>query len=149
MLRSWNMPAGHFYRYHLVLVSYSMSTPGFNLDGLSFFYFRGKVVGYNTVSWQHSGSVASKDWGLSVWSLCIHFLPQSWNVHIWLIDDSKLTLGVCVCMHGCFSVTLLQTSNMSMVLDLASNYKYVVGFVLSHQKISTNRLVMAAACQWT
>ena len=75
-------------------------------------------------------------------------LPESINTRIWLIDDCKLTFGVSVSVRGCFSVTLLQTSDMSRVLDLANYYKYVLGSVLSHQKLSTNSLVVAAACQW-
>ena len=54
-------------------------------------------------------------WGLSVWSLYVlpvnawvlsgyfGFLPPSKNMHVRLIDDSKLSLGVSVSMHGCLS----------------------------------------------
>jgi len=45
-------------------------------------------------------------WGLSVWSLYVlsgysGFLPPSKNMPVWLIGDSKLSLGVSV--HGCES----------------------------------------------
>ena len=54
-------------------------------------------------------------WGLSVWSLHVlpvyawvlsgysGFLPPSKNMHVGLIDFSKLSLGVSVSVHGCLS----------------------------------------------
>ena len=54
-------------------------------------------------------------WGLSVYSLHVlpvyawvlsrysNFFPLSKNMHVRLIDVSKLTLGVSVSVHGCLS----------------------------------------------
>jgi len=54
--------------------------------------------------------------GLSAWSLHVlpvhawvfsgysGFLPQSKNMTVRLIDLSKLSLGVSVCVHGCVSL---------------------------------------------
>jgi len=45
-------------------------------------------------------------WGLSVWSLHVlsrysGFLPPPKRMHVMLIDDSKLSLGVTVSVDGC------------------------------------------------
>ena len=59
------------------------------------------------------------DWDLPVWSLCVlheclwvlsgyyGFLTLTKNIHVRLIGDSKLTLGVSVSMDGCLSLLSL------------------------------------------
>ena len=71
----------------------------------------------NEITWYDirivPGSIPT--WGLSVWSLHVlpvyawvlsgysGFLPPSKNMHVRLIDDSKLSLGVSVRVCGCLS----------------------------------------------
>merc|ERR1712035_185044 len=66
----------------------------------------------------HSKKVAGSilTWGLSVWSLHVlpvpawvlsgysGFLPQSKDMHVRLIGDSKLSVGVNVRVNGCSSL---------------------------------------------
>ena len=76
---------------------------------------RGCMVVWWLAPSPHSERVPSSipTWGLSVWSLHVlpvyawvlsgfsGFLPPSKNMHVRLIDDSKLSLGVSVIVCGC------------------------------------------------